>query len=129
MTFAVSKNMREVAGHLLKDESLTRRERVFVEGLLDGTWRLAPDGLYISSGNEKQSQPSATSSKIGLGSLRKYRRALSEMFERAKMSARTMDDAEVETPIKRKILDHFLAAMLGVLTGGLLIAAVAAVLR
>ncbi len=70
MTFPVSKQMREqdplrrmisdVAGQLLNDESLTRRERVVAEGILDGTWRLAPNGSYISSEKEKQSQPSAT---------------------------------------------------------------------
>ena len=70
MTFPVSKEMREqdplrrmiseVAGQLLNDESLTRRERVVAEGILDGTWRLAPNGSYISSEKEKQSQPSAT---------------------------------------------------------------------
>ena len=129
MTFAVSKNMREVAGHLLTDESLTRRERVFVEGLLDGTLRLTPDGSYISSDKEKQSQPSATYSKIGLGTQRTYRGVLSEMFERAITRAKTKDEADVEKPINGNIRDHFLAGMLGVLTGILLIVAVAAVLR
>ena len=139
MTFPVSNEMREqdplrrmisdVAGRLLKDESLTRRERVFVEGLLDGTWRLMPDGSYISSGKEKQSQPAATSSKPGLGVLSSYREALSEMFERAIVRARTMDEAEVETPINRTTVEHFLAGILGVLTGVLLIVSVAAILR
>ncbi len=127
MTFPVSKKIREVAGRLLKDESLTRRERVYVEGLLDGTWRLTPDGSLISSGREKQSQPSATSSKSGLGAQRSYREVLSEMFERA--IVRTMDEAEVEKPINRDILNHVLAGILGVLTGVLLIAAVATILR
>ena len=129
MTFPVSKKMREVTGHLLTDESLTRRERVFVEGLLDGTWRLMPDGSYISSEKEKQSQPSATSSKPGLGVLRSYREVLSEMFERAIVRARTMDEADVERPINRDILNHVLAGVLGALTGILLIVAVAAILR
>ena len=139
MTFPVSNEMGEqdplrrmisdVAGRLLKDESLTRRERVFVEGLLDGTWRLMPDGSYISSGKEKQSQPAATSSKPGLGVLSSYREALSELFERAIVRARTMDEAEVETPINRTTVEHFLAGILGVLTGVLLIVSVAAILR
>ena len=139
MTFPVSNEMREqdplrrmisdVAGRLLKDESLTRRERVFVEGLLDGTWRLMPDGSYISSGKEKQSQPAATSSKPGLGVLSSYREALSELFERAIVRARTMDEAEVETPINRTTVEHFLAGILGVFAGVLLIVSVAAILR
>ncbi len=139
MTFSVSKQMREqdplrrmisdVAGRLLNDESLTRRERVVVEEILDGTWRVASDGPFVSSGKEKQSQPSATSSKLGLGVLRSYREVLSKMFERAIVRARTMDEADVERPINRDILNHVLAAILGVLTGVLLIAAVAAILR
>ena len=139
MTFPVSKKMREqdplrqmicdVAGRLLNDESLTQRERVFVEGFLDDTWRLTPNESYISSTKEKQSRPSATSSKIGLAAQRTYREVLSEMFERAIMRARTMDEAEVETPINRNILNHFLAGFLGVLTAVLLIAAVAVILR
>ena len=139
MTFPVSKQMREqdplrrmisdVAGRLLNDESLTRRERVVVEGILDGTWRIASDGSFISSEKEKQSQPSATSSKPGLGVLSSYREVLSELFERAIVRARTMDEAEVETPINRDILNHVLAGVLGALTGILLIVAVAAILR
>ncbi len=139
MTFPVSKQMREqdplrrmisdVAGRLLNDESLTRRERMVVEGILDGTWRVASDGPFVSSGKEKQSQPSATSSKPGLGVLSSYREALSEMFERAIMRAGTLDEAEFEKPIDRNFLNHFLAFILGVLIGALLIASVAAVLR
>ena len=139
MTFPVSKQMREqdplrrmisdVAGRLLNDESLTRRERMVVEGILDGTWRVASDEPFVSSGKEKQSQPSATSSKPGLGVLRSYREALSEMFERAIVKAKTMDETDVERPINGTILEHFLAGVLGVLTSVLLIVAVAAVLR
>jgi len=134
MTFPVSTKMREqdplrriicdAAGQLLIDESLTRRERVVAEGILDGTWRLAPNGSYIPSEKEKQAQPSATSSKPVQ---RSYREVLSEMFERA--IVRTMDEAEVEKPINRDILNHVLAGILGVLTGVLLIAAVATILR
>ena len=139
MTFPVSKQMREqdplrrmisdVAGRLLNDESLTRRDRMVVEGILDGTRRVASDGPFVSSGKEKQSQPAATSSKPGLGVLSSYREALSEMFERAIVRARTMDEAEVETPINRTTVEHFLAGILGVLTGVLLIVSVAAILR
>ncbi len=56
-------------------------------------------------------------------------RNITSLIEHAKMSARTLDEAEFEKSINRKILDHFLSGMLGVLTGVLLIAAVAAVLR
>ncbi len=57
MTFPVSKDARESAERLLKEESLTPQERVLVEGLMDGTWRLTPDGSLISSGTEPSSRP------------------------------------------------------------------------
>ena len=129
MTVLVLKNVHEVAERLLKDESLTRRERDCVEGLLDGTWRLTPDGSFVSSGKEKQSQPPATSSKPGLGARRTYREALSEMFERAQMKARTMDRLLNYGFIGREILNHILAFTFGVSIGTLLIVVVAAVLR
>ena len=119
----------DVAGRLLNDESLTRRERMVVEGILDGTRRVASDGPFVSSGKEKQSQPAATSSKPGLGVLSSYREVLSELFERAIVRVRTMDEAEGETPFNRDILNHVLAGVLGALTGILLIVAVAAILR
>ena len=121
---AVSKKVREVAKRLRKEGSLTRQERVFVEGLLDGTWRLTPDGSFVSI-----EQGSATSSKLGLGAQSTYSEFLPEMFERAKMRVRTIVEAEVEKHNTRAILDHILAGTLGVLTGILLIVAVAAFLR
>ncbi len=50
-------------------------------------------------------------------------------IEHAKLSAGTLDEADVEKPIDRNNQNHVLAGILGVLTGVLLIAAVAAILR
>ena len=95
---------------------------------------MAPGGLRWTDllspvDKEKQSHSSATFSKIGLGALRSYREVLSDMFERAIVKARTMDEVDVERPINRTFLEHVLAGVLGVLTGILLIVAVAAILR
>ena len=127
ITFPVSNKVCEVAERFLKGESLTRREREFVEGLLDGTWRRTPDGSFVFSGKEKHSQPSAVSSKPGLEAPRTYKKkAFSKVFKRAKMKARMVDEAKDENPIKREIRDFIIAGMLGMMTGILLVAGVAA---
>ena len=56
-------------------------------------------------------------------------RNITSRMEHAKKSARTKDEAEVEEPFNRDILYQLLAGILGVLTGVLLLAAGAAVLR
>ena len=57
MTFPVSKEARANVQSLLQDESLTPQERVLLEGLSDGTFRLTPDGFLITSEGEPQPSP------------------------------------------------------------------------
>ena len=83
MTFPVSKEARQSAERLLKDESLTLKERVLVEGLMDGTWRLTPDGFLISSGSEPTSSPPDSDDAPGPEDQKRHRAWLSEQFPEA----------------------------------------------
>ena len=83
MTFPVSPEARKSAELLLKEESLTPLERVLVEGLLDGTWRLTPDGFPVSSATVKQSKASPISDKPGEEESARLRESLSGRFPEA----------------------------------------------
>ena len=83
MTFPVTKEARQSAERLLQEESLTPRERVLVEGLLDGTWRLTPDGFLISSGTDQSSPALKLDNETGPEELANLRASLSERFPEA----------------------------------------------
>lgn len=83
MTFPVSKEARENAERLLKVSSLTPRERVLVEGLMDGTWRLTPDGFLISSETDDESPSPRLKDGPGPEELARLRASISAQFPEA----------------------------------------------